>query len=74
MNGEDRLKLRCLDIDYLIVNEETIRLDKPKGKYQSTEVLPGVILSIIIYFIINDMLFAWQVVNDLYLDYAIFLM
>lgn len=33
MNGEDRLKLRCLDIDYLTVNEETIRLDKPKGIY-----------------------------------------
>lgn len=32
MNGEDRLKLRCLNIDYLIVDKKTIRLDKPKGK------------------------------------------
>lgn len=32
MNEQDRLKLRRLNIDYLIIGKETIHLEKSKGK------------------------------------------
>lgn len=32
LNEQDRLKLRILNIDYLIIDKDTIFLEKPKGK------------------------------------------